>query len=614
MSHPDFFLHRSVRNGLLAVLTLLAFAPTIDGAATMDYARDIFIAQRLLHGDEFPLSGPLLNGAAIHLGPIWYYVLAALLGITGGSWFATTFLVGLLGALQVPFAYLAGKALDGRNAGLMWAALLVVPGWITFNFQMPSHPTLAPMLMLAFLICGLRYARQARARHLLGMALAFTLAMHAHPSALALAWIGLALCLRAGFRHELRVVPLLLAALVALAPLLPALWSDAMHGFSDLGNANTWLAKTGFLDNLLQTGPMFAASMAGGLRYWLGTMLAWPVTLQAITLGLAALVTLVALAGLGLRLRDPRMRGVTAIALLAAATGVATIATMRHITPFYMAAPVCVLGSGVLALGLSGKGGGRIFRLAHGLVLAGAIVLATATDAGIARFQQRGAWPFGWWPLIDVRHAPSPHAPMLWMPSYAMAASGRFLCSQPAPSVHGVYATHALLNYAIDMRLACGRSDVLVDGANPERQHWIGLSRAMLAQLGIEPRQRLGPLGVIEATPLSPGVAIEQHATPVYPPYWAPPAQMQERRLAVTLHPGEHLAVNNTALVAAQDYTLDVSRDGRPVAATAEDAVSRVYACEACGDDGATLEVALRGANLSSFDLVTFRAPPARKR
>lgn len=617
MPSPDLLSRRSFRNALLALLMLLTFAPTIDGAATMDYARDIFIALRLLHGEEFPLAGPLLNGASIHLGPVWYYVLAALLGVTAGSWFATTLLVGLLGALQIPFAYLAGKALHDRRTGLMWAALLVVPGWITFNFQMPSHPTLAPMLMLAFLVCALRYARHARSRHLLGMALAFTLAVHAHPSALALAWIGLGLCLRSLARRELRIGPLALAALIALAPLLPALWWDAMHGFSDLGNANTWLARTGFLDNLSQTGPMVFASMAGGLRYWLDTMLDWPAPLPAVALAWAAILAAVALLGLASRLRDPATRAVTAAALAAVAAGMATIAAMRELTPFYMAAPVYVLGSGALALGLGGSrasNGSRGWRLAQALTCGGALVLAAGADIGIARFQQRGAWPFGWWPLIDVRQAPSAHAPMLWMPAYAMATSGRFLCSQPAPSVHGVYATHALLNYAIDMRLSCGRSDVVVNGADTDRQHWLGLSRATLAKLGIEPHQRLGPLGVLEATPVSAGEPIAQHATPVYPPYWAPPPQEQERRLSVTLRPGEYLAVNNTVLSAAQDYRLDVSRNGQPIAAVAEDWVSRVYACADCDETGATLEFVLRSANLSSFDLVTFRAPRARKR
>src|SRR5690606_22812361 len=157
------------------------------------------------------------------------------------------------------------------------------------------------------------------------------------------------------------------------------------------------------------------------------------------------------------------------------------------ITPFYMAVPVYLMASGVLALGLSAGRRDFLPGAARIATFAGAVVLAAAVDVGSARFQQRGAWNFGWWPLIDVKHAPGPHAPMLWMPSYAMRSSGRFLCSQPAPSLHGVYATHVLLNYAIEMRLACGRSDALAGGTDDGRQHWIGLSRAMLDRLGVEP-------------------------------------------------------------------------------------------------------------------------------
>ena len=37
-------------------------------AAHMDLARDMFVAWRLLHGQAFPLEGPILAGT-IHLGP-----------------------------------------------------------------------------------------------------------------------------------------------------------------------------------------------------------------------------------------------------------------------------------------------------------------------------------------------------------------------------------------------------------------------------------------------------------------------------------------------------------------------------------------------------------------
>ncbi|WP_300619045.1 hypothetical protein [Dokdonella sp.] len=615
MPLSDFLSRRSARNGLLALLSLLVLAPSVYGAATMDYARDIFIALRLLDGQEFPLTGPLLNGASVHLGPIWYYLLAALLAVDGRSWLATTLIIGLLASLQVPLAYLAGKALRDRRTGLSWAALLVVPGWGMFNTLLPSHPMLAPMLMLAFIVCAARYAHRAHLRYLFGMAASFTLAVHAHPSALALAWIGLAVCLRAWRRDECNARYLAAAALVAVLPLLPSIWSDATQGFADLGNANTYLARTHFLGNLAQAGTMVAATLAGGLRYWLETMLAWPPVVRALILLWAAAIAIAGTVGFASLLRRPSTRRTALAALAAAAAGIATIATMRDITPFYMAVPVYLMASGVLALGLSADGSGRAtLAPARVATVVGAVVLAVAADAGSARFQQRGSWSFGWWPLIDVKHAPSPHAPMLWMPSYAMRSSGRFLCSQQAPSLHGVYATHLLLNYAIEMRLACGRSDALAGGSEEGRQHWLGLSRAMLDRIGVEPQRRLGPLGVIPATPLAPGKAIEQHATPVYPPYWAPPPRMEEHRTQVALAPDDYLVVSNVTLAFPQDYTLEVRRDGHVVPPLATDAVSRVYACDDCSAAGATLEVTLRSVNLQSFDFVTFHAPAVPRR
>ena len=48
-----------------------------------------------------------------------------------------------------------------------------------------------------------------------------------------------------------------------------------------------------------------------------------------------------------------------------------------------------------------------------------------------------------------------------------MARSGRFLCGDAAPAVHGALARHLLYDYAIEMRLGCGRSDVAIGGVDP---------------------------------------------------------------------------------------------------------------------------------------------------
>ena len=110
---------RRWRNLALAGLLLLLLLRVPYAASHMDIARDMWVAWRLLHGEALPLEGPVLNGI-VHLGPVWYYLLAAL-QFLGRTWYGTIALLGFLAALQIPLAYLLGKELHSRRAGLFFA-------------------------------------------------------------------------------------------------------------------------------------------------------------------------------------------------------------------------------------------------------------------------------------------------------------------------------------------------------------------------------------------------------------------------------------------------------------------------------------------------------------
>src|SRR6476469_44429 len=109
--------------------------------------------------------------------------------------------------------------------------------------------------------------------------------------------------------------------------------------------------------------------------------------------------------------------------------------------------------AGLVAIGLGAFGEAAAARVLRGVVAASVIAACLLTTYANARFEIRGAWPFGWWPMFDVRHAPDPTSPLLLTPAYAMDDSGRFLCAQPAPSIHGSYGSQLIHNYAMDMRL-----------------------------------------------------------------------------------------------------------------------------------------------------------------
>src|SRR5882724_7684749 len=589
---------------LVALMTLLLLRVPY-AASHMDLARDMFVAWRLLHEQVFPLEGPILAGT-IHLGPFWYYLLAVLQAL-GHTWYGTIALLGLLASLQIPLAYLLGKELHSRRAGFLWAVGLVVPSWTTYEWMLPLHPILSPLLVLAFLLCCLRYWRGGERRYFFGMALSFTLAVHAHPSNLSCAWIGLFVLVR-GKHPNLSWRDFTFAALLGIAPLLPFFYADAVRGFVDIKKSSDYLMDPNATGSPLHLPSLFMAIVYGGTRYLLDPLTGWSTRAAQIAAGAIALGGVAGAAGLVCALRDRDSRAMTAFALCATLLVLLTVATIRGLTPYYMTTSSQVLLAGLVAIGLSSLGasiGARIFR---GGVVVLAVVACGVTTYGNARFEIRGAWPFAWWPMFDVAHAPDEIIPLLLTPAYAMDASGRFLCAQRLPSIHGSYGSQLIHNYAMDMRLTCNRADVHVGGNEPGRTHWLGLSREMFARSGMQPQQRLGPIGVVPARPVSDNPPLRQPDEPRYPAYRADVHEPSTHHLSIPLRAGEHVAVSNLAFVFNVDPQVTVWIGGKAVEPIARDRVAAIYPCAGCTTDTpTTVEIDISSGDYADIDVVVFQ-------
>lgn len=588
---------------LVALIALLLLRIPY-AASHMDLARDMFVAWRFLHGEAVPMEGPILAGT-VHLGPVWYYLLA-LLQLVGRTWFGTIFLLGLLAAMQVPLAYLLGKELHSRRAGLLFAVGLVVPSWTTYEWMLPLHPILTPLLVLAFLLCCLRYWRGGRRRYFYGMALTFVLALHAHPSNLGCAWVGLFVLLRAP-HPRVTWRDFVLAGVVVLAPLLPFFYADALRGFEDLRKSGAYLANPEATGSLWNLPALFAAIVYGGTRYVFDPLSGWSARAAQLAALLVALGGLAGAAGLVLALRAARTRRVTLAAIAATLGVLVTVAMIRALTPYYMTSSSHVMVAGLAALGLSALGDARAARALRAMAVVAAVAACAVTTYANARFEIRGTWPFAWWPMFDVRHAPDQTAPLLLTPAYAMDESGRFLCAQKAPSIHGTYGSQLIHNYAMDMRLSCGRADVHVGGSEPERTHWLGLSRAMFARSGARPQLRIGPLGVVPARPLGGNAPLLQPAEPRYPAYRPEVKEPTPHHLSVALRAGEYLVVSNLAFAFNVEPRVTLHIDGKAVAPAAQDRVAAIYACAGCAPEAsASAELDIESGDFGDVDIVVF--------
>jgi hypothetical protein len=584
----------------LLALVLVSAAQMGYAAVHMDLARDLFIAWRSLHGEALPLSGPVLAGT-IHLGAIWYWLLTALLAI-GRGWLGAMLLLGVIASLQFPLAYLAGKELHSRRAGTLWACLLLVPSWSAFEWLLPLHYLLSSMCVLAFVLCAARYQRRPRRRYLIGMALSFVLALHAHPANAGLVWIGLALLVWAVRRGHCRGRDVLIAGGVGLLPLLPYFIWDASQGFADLTAGARFVGgeHTGHISAI---GPLLAATAIGGTRYWFAVMLDWPAWAANSAVAATALVGVIGIVA-ALFATAAASTHRLGLAAFGAAAGIAlTTALLRDMTPYYMTTSLHVVLVGIVAFGLASLRNGAIAASVRGgaCLVAAAGFLFCATRA--AHLQKHGDWPFNFFPLFNVSEAAQPTVPLLLMPAYGVAASGKFLCAEAMPDAHGALAQYLLHGYAVDMRLTCARSDVKLGGAEAGRRHWLGLSRALLARIGVQPLRRLGSIGIVAAHPLSAGPAIDPPASPVYPAYLPKfsPAP-EERRLRIEPGADRHLAVSNIAFGFAPDAEVAVTLAGKALEPLAVDSVSRVYAIESTGD----VEITIHSLDAPDVDVVTF--------
>lgn len=594
---------RRWRFAVLAGLMLLMLARVPYAASHMDLSRDMFVAWRLLHGEQFPMEGPVLNGM-IHLGPVWYYVLALLL-LIGRTWFGTIALLGLIAALQIPVAYLLGKELHSRRAGLLFAVGLVVPSWTTYEWMLPLHPILSALLVVAFLLCCLRYWRTGRRSYFYGTAIAFTLAMHAHPSNIGCAWIGLFVLIRA--RHvNVRWWDVALAAFIVVAPLLPFVYADALRGFEDFHKSSAFAANPNETGSLAKLPALFWAVAFGGPRYLLeifgdfgssGSMIAACI----VTLGGAA-----GAVGLMAAIRDSHTRAMALLAIVGTLAMLATLAIIRARTPYYMTTSSRVFLVGLAALGLAALGARAFARATRWGVAGVAVFAAFVTTYGNARDQVRGAWPFAWLPMFDVTVPASDPAPLLLTPTYAMDVSGRFLCSLEKPSIHGTYGNQLTHNYGVEMLLACGRNDVHIGGSEEGRSHWLGLSRAMFARLTTKPVQRLGPIGVVPARPVLQQAARVEPDVPRYPAYLPVATEAKSMHLSVAVRADEYVAVSNLGFAFNVEPKVLVRIGGNAVEPAAFDRVSAVYACNCEKNGTSTLEIDIAATDLPDVDVTVF--------
>ena len=219
------------------------------------------------HHDEVITAARVLSGSFGHMlhevrvsesNPPLYYVLAWVWSQAfGTAEVGLRSLSALFGAATVPVAFLAGRELAGRRAGLIAAALVAVdPMLIWYSQEARSYAALVFFGALALWFFA-RSLRTRSAADLALWALASALALYSHyfaifAVAIEAAWLLVAL--RARARAVLAATIAVGLAGAALLPLLAAQINPHHIG---------WIEDTTLPSRLLQTGVSFLAGETG---------------------------------------------------------------------------------------------------------------------------------------------------------------------------------------------------------------------------------------------------------------------------------------------------------------------------------------------------------------
>jgi len=485
----------------------------------LDLARDLSIARDMADGLRVPLQGPQLAGL-LHLGPVWFWMLAWLqllgLGIPG-----QVVMVALVGVLKFWLVALICRRIGVPGAVLPWAAVLSMPAWTLFEFVYVSHPVMTATCIAAVMLFGLRLMQAGRWTDAAGLGLCYALALHAHPSALAL------VALPAGFvwlawRAGLLAPPALIVLGLAFAvPFVPWLISEVAAGFPVFEGLTEYAARERGTLEAATLAELFWAVAGGGALYWLTEMLGWPP-------GLAwpLVVALVAASLFGLvqasrqALSGHRFAG---LLLLTFFSGLGILGLLREMHPYYMLGALQLIWGGIVAIGLAQT---ALKWLCPSFAALGYAMLVFSA-LQVMEFQRRGALPFAAFPLFDVTGEAGEVRRQPFLPVHAAPASGQWLCENGDGSVvHGAYGLSLVHSYGVESRFHCGRVAVRVAAGPPQSRHHLGLSLAVLEEAGIVPAEVIGSFGLVAAVPLETDAASLVPDRRRYPPVavsWASP-------------------------------------------------------------------------------------------
>ena len=592
------------------LLTAAYVAAIVHGVVSIDVARDLYWGQRIVVGEALPLIGPPV-GTTMLLGPVWYYLVAAVLAVSG-SLTAYFSLMGCLLASKFALAYVVGKRWLGPVFGVSLAVAAAAPGVASYQLLGMGHPWFVETALWWAAWCALRlHAAPDQTRWAIGLGLAAALALHAHPTAVLLLPWALVVIVALPPHHRWRA--LIVSALAAFAVFSPWLVGTvfpalAVHGAADnavgpSGIGGSIVGVAGIAPNVLwmQAKNIFDSLLGDSVLGSLVALLAWAFVLAATVVGIV-------MASMTARLRRTLVGS-----LLSLIWTVAAVALLRNHTPFYMLFVALIPLSVVFAVAWVALLDGRTqWRRALWIVVIVAVVaLHLVVAAGLIKIARFGLVN-SYLPLhSDMQDVSTTAHRESVLANTTRDALARWLCAQPdAVSLHGDIASAFDVGLHVETDLAC-RQQRRSDNVGGRHQPYVGLPISVWQQAGLQPTELVGAYGLAPANAVfSPASSLPAASGKRYPPRFdlMLAAARQEAWSMVAPASSSDVVIVSNLLPTSPLFNVTAEMNGRQIVATTAVANTAIFRCTDCAAGEVVWRLKIRGGLPQTVSIATVAA------
>jgi len=519
------------------VLVLIWLGASQFIPATVDSVRDIYQANAIATGAAFPLTGPQL-AQTVHLGPLWFYILAVPAALFS-SWGSIVFLAFTISALKFWLAYILGRELHSKHLGLLFALFLALPGWSSMQLFSWTHTVALETTLLLYLLSLRRSYKSPGAWNWLLTGFCYSLALHAHPTALPFVFLML-IAWRSLAHHWLWVACIVLGVAI---PFLPYGFEQLVNGFPDLIQLQRYHA-----DEFSPGGPVAILKLVYsivviGPNLFYKTALSPGIATIAIALHWS-LISVSCLLGIWRwRTAEAELKQLLGWGIVTLVVVVMTVALIRARTPWHLVyAPSFVVAYCYAVIAMIGFGPNFDFRV-RALLSTIIITLFLVTMVGTSYKVYDNGIRMQELVLYDVKNLESPWGDSgLEIPAFDSKAHGDFLCQQAPVVLHGPYAAMVDAHVGMEAEMSCGdRDTIMIGGVSnvPGYTHLAGITAEMNENLGSVPYAQVGnvffyrPLAVSNAGQAIP--LVEGNANPPRQAFSGGSPDVQKLELQVEL-------------------------------------------------------------------------------